>query len=72
MAANQVQKQMQAMMEEQRKQQEEWDALPEDEKQKIMEKRKVDQILTNAANYAGNVGQRKDGNYGSQLNLMRQ
>jgi uncharacterized membrane protein len=72
MAANQVQKQMQAMMEEQRKQQEEWDNLPEAEKQKIMEKRKVDQILTNAASNSLNVGQYKDRGYGSQLNLMQQ
>ena len=72
MAANQVQKQMQAMMEEQRKQQEEWDNLPEAEKQKIMAKRNVDQILTNAASNSLNVGQYKDRGYGSQVNLMQQ
>jgi hypothetical protein len=72
MYGNQLQKQTQEMMEEQRKQQEEWDALPEAEKQRIIAKQNVDQILSNAASNSLNVGQYKDQGYGSQVNLMRQ
>ena len=65
-------KQQQAMMEEARKQQEEWDNLPEAEKQRILAKQNVDQILSNAATNSLNVGQYKDRGYGSQVNLMQQ
>jgi hypothetical protein len=65
-------KQQQAMMEEARKQQEEWNNLPEAEKQRILAKQNVDQILTNAASNSLNVGQYKDRGYGSQVNLMQQ
>lgn len=71
-SASEQQKIAQQMMEEVRKQQEEWDNLPEDEKQKILAKQNVDQILSNAASNSLNVGQYKDQGYGSQLNLMRQ
>jgi hypothetical protein len=71
-ALNESYKQQQAMMEEQRKQQEEWDALPEAEKQRIIAKQNVDQILSNAATNSLNVGQYKDQGYGSQVNLMQQ